>query len=964
MIVKCEQCQTRFKIPDEKVTDKGVKVRCTKCGHTFRVTRESAASPSGTSLPAVPPPPGATPSDSGFDPFERFGTAPEPPKGQSTKPGLYAEGIEASKVPLPPPAPPAAPWNAPDSGVGEEFFQETTRVIPLQVPPEARPPVPSLPPLPGVPSVAPAVPSAGARGLPTPAPLKPPLPGARPLGGAAPAAPRTLAPPAMPVPGVAGPASSARPGVKALEPLPPAAPIPAPDDLFSEFFANPAGGPAPAAPLPKAPVPLPPAPAPAQARPAPASPSFGPPDDDPFGSVSGDLGEQPQDLGPAPEFDPTAMFSDPAPSPAPVAPPRPPAMGRPTPLPTASAPPGGLRRPPMPSTPAPVASRLPPSPALASLSTPAPVARMAPPAMPPPAAPAPAALGDDPFGPSNFDLGGPPADEFGFGAAPAAAPVPMPAPAPAPVDEFGFGAAPAPADEFGFGAAPVPAPVDEFGFGAAPAAAPVPMPAPASSAGPLAFADEDPFGSQGMDLGGPPEAPAAAAPDPFAPPSADPFAAPSADEFGPSFGGTPAQARAAPAAPSAGFAPPGPMDFGMVGDEQFPPDSGPGAAGMPDPFAAPAGGMDDPFGAPAPAGGMDDPFAAPAGGMDDPFGAPAPAGGMDDPFGAPAPAGGMDDPFGAPAQPGGMADPFAAAGPGPGGGIPDPFAAAEPAFSPTMTGRQRIGPAEGFLTQTDTGHQTLSPTDTGRQLLDIPSHEGAEQVPIEDPGAAGSRELIDLPSQQPEAGGPPRPVPTLASPGITRPAGRPADMGIPERRKVSAAQAVTGQVAYLTIAAGLLLALTAVGGVYMKEGRVDASALSPGHLIKLLTPSKFVMRDVTNGLYDTRGTTPLFYVRGEVENRSSQPAKVKVTAGLYDGGQRVKSAEGLAGMTPSPEELHAITSAEAATELRTRLDAGAAVVAPGKRAPFTLVLQEYPKDLSTFRLKVTMEPVGEEEAKP
>jgi hypothetical protein len=189
-------------------------------------------------------------------------------------------------------------------------------------------------------------------------------------------------------------------------------------------------------------------------------------------------------------------------------------------------------------------------------------------------------------------------------------------------------------------------------------------------------------------------------------------------------------------------------------------------------------------------------------------------------------------------------------------------------------------------------------------------------------------------------------------------------MGIPERRRVSAAQAVTGQVAYLTIAAGLLLALTAVGGVYMKEGRVDPSALSPAHLIKLLTPSQFVMRDVTNGLYDTQGTTPIFYVRGEVENRSSQPSKVKVTAALYDGDQRVKSTEGLAGMSPSPEELHAVSSAEALTELRARLDAGATVVAPGKRAPFTLVLQDYPKDLSELRLRVTMEPAAEEAPKP
>ena len=53
MIVKCEQCQTRFKIPDEKVTDKGVKVRCNKCGHTFRVTRDMAQPATATPQPRV-----------------------------------------------------------------------------------------------------------------------------------------------------------------------------------------------------------------------------------------------------------------------------------------------------------------------------------------------------------------------------------------------------------------------------------------------------------------------------------------------------------------------------------------------------------------------------------------------------------------------------------------------------------------------------------------------------------------------------------------------------------------------------------------------------------------------------------------------------------------------------------------------------------------------------------------------
>jgi len=40
MIIQCEQCQTRFRLDDSKVTDKGVKVRCAKCKHVFVVKKE------------------------------------------------------------------------------------------------------------------------------------------------------------------------------------------------------------------------------------------------------------------------------------------------------------------------------------------------------------------------------------------------------------------------------------------------------------------------------------------------------------------------------------------------------------------------------------------------------------------------------------------------------------------------------------------------------------------------------------------------------------------------------------------------------------------------------------------------------------------------------------------------------------------------------------------------------------
>ena len=40
MIIQCEKCQTRFRLDDSRVTDKGVKVRCTKCKHVFTVQKE------------------------------------------------------------------------------------------------------------------------------------------------------------------------------------------------------------------------------------------------------------------------------------------------------------------------------------------------------------------------------------------------------------------------------------------------------------------------------------------------------------------------------------------------------------------------------------------------------------------------------------------------------------------------------------------------------------------------------------------------------------------------------------------------------------------------------------------------------------------------------------------------------------------------------------------------------------
>src|SRR5690606_25956041 len=78
MIVQCSQCQTRFRIPDEKVTDRGVKVRCTRCQHTFRVTRDGPES---------------------GDPFAGFGPGVGPAPLEATRPGVDPHALAANRPP-------------------------------------------------------------------------------------------------------------------------------------------------------------------------------------------------------------------------------------------------------------------------------------------------------------------------------------------------------------------------------------------------------------------------------------------------------------------------------------------------------------------------------------------------------------------------------------------------------------------------------------------------------------------------------------------------------------------------------------------------------------------------------------------------------------------------------------------------------------------------------------------------
>ncbi len=201
-------------------------------------------------------------------------------------------------------------------------------------------------------------------------------------------------------------------------------------------------------------------------------------------------------------------------------------------------------------------------------------------------------------------------------------------------------------------------------------------------------------------------------------------------------------------------------------------------------------------------------------------------------------------------------------------------------------------------------------------------------------------------------------VSEVPSATVQKPAGRPEDArGLEEGKGSGVARRFSGLIVNVSVAALLVVVLLTVGSVYLNEGKLNLSELSVEKARELFLPARtLVVRDVSNGLYDTAQGRPVFFVRGEVENRGEGAGRARVRAEILDGETLVRSVEGFAGEVPTPEALHAVQSAEDVRALTQRLDRGAQPVAPGARVSFLLAFYEYPPDLAAYRLRVTVLP--------
>ena len=262
------------------------------------------------------------------------------------------------------------------------------------------------------------------------------------------------------------------------------------------------------------------------------------------------------------------------------------------------------------------------------------------------------------------------------------------------------------------------------------------------------------------------------------------------------------------------------------------------------------------------------------------------------------------------------------------------------------------------------------PFPSGPSAADESPSERAELFEMPEPlaapeAAAPSSLLADVPDAVPEAPAPaPAPVmlpPVAATPigRISRPPTGTAVLGLEERRELGRARRVSATVVNIGVAALLVVVLAAVGNVYVNEGRLDWGALSPARWASLFVPPRgIVTRDVSNGLYETRGGRPLAYVRGRVENRGDRPGQVRVRAEIWDGSQLLGSSEGLAGALPTPEDLVEAGTRRDVEALRIRLEQNAPAVPPGKGTEFVLLFDEPPAELTGLRLKVSAAAVG------
>lgn len=237
-----------------------------------------------------------------------------------------------------------------------------------------------------------------------------------------------------------------------------------------------------------------------------------------------------------------------------------------------------------------------------------------------------------------------------------------------------------------------------------------------------------------------------------------------------------------------------------------------------------------------------------------------------------------------------------------------------------------------------------------RPLLDLPDEidpEAARGALFDLPAVPlGSEALSALSEFAPSAERlPASPITSLAQGGVV--ATQPLE--VPRRR------IIVGVMVNVVIALFLMAGVMVIVAALLNEGNLNRETLSLKGLTAVFgATSRFPASDISNGLYETKGGRAVFFVRGQITNRSSAKTRVVVQADIVESAAVVRSVRGFAGAVPSPEELYELDLSEGdgLVRLAARLAPRAALLEPGATAGFLVAFAEYPPDLEAFRVRV------------
>lgn len=270
--------------------------------------------------------------------------------------------------------------------------------------------------------------------------------------------------------------------------------------------------------------------------------------------------------------------------------------------------------------------------------------------------------------------------------------------------------------------------------------------------------------------------------------------------------------------------------------------------------------------------------------------------------------------------------------------------------APAFPGAGAAGSADGFFASAeDDAGLGQSPIDdaSARAMFDMPQPAAAPLLDLPPPdleAPSTSGRNIERMSVARNSSAPPPPQ--------VRPQTLLPDE--PQRRRTA-----VGIIVNVAIAAMLVLGLVVVGSAYLNEGKFSTDALSLEGLKNTFAPSvDFVANDVSNGLYETRAGRSVFFVRGEVMNRSEASVKIVVKAEIVEDGKVVRFAESWAGAPASPEEIFLIENTESLEALNRKVEKRALVVPAGAAAAFVVPFTEYPPELKGFRVRVSARAVA------